>query len=214
MWVSIQRLYTQQLCQNTPAAYDYLEQLVDIRCRARQQVQEAHNRQILQANKHRRYQALHVNDQVMLSTKCSQLQLPAHKSRKMSDRYIGPYKILATVGGTTYKLELPPHMAIHPIFHISLLWPYYGTSPQRPPPDWDTGVREYEVDTSYNIESGDHGMSFLSGGGATHSLMQHESPSLISPTHKIYYVIMPDNIIYRSSGSKTSLPKVGVMYSS
>jgi len=41
---------------------------------------------------------------------------------KMFDyKKIGPFKILAKMGRSAYKLAFPPSMAIHNTFHISLL---------------------------------------------------------------------------------------------
>jgi len=45
-------------------------------------------------------------------------------SKKLDYKKIGPFKILAKIGTSAYKLALPPSMAIHNTFHISLLEPY------------------------------------------------------------------------------------------
>jgi hypothetical protein len=38
-------------------------------------------------------------------------------------KLIGPYTILERVGSRAYKLDLPPSIQLHPVFHISLLEP-------------------------------------------------------------------------------------------
>ncbi|XP_049383055.1 uncharacterized protein LOC125847489 [Solanum stenotomum] len=44
---------------------------------------------------------------------------------KLSLMYIGPFKILQTVGEVAYELALPPAFsAIHPVFHVSMLRRY------------------------------------------------------------------------------------------
>ncbi|WMV07483.1 hypothetical protein MTR67_000868 [Solanum verrucosum] len=44
------------------------------------------------------------------------------KKRKLSPRYIGPYRIAKRIGNVAYQLELPQELAaVHPIFHISML---------------------------------------------------------------------------------------------
>jgi RNase H-like domain found in reverse transcriptase/Reverse transcriptase (RNA-dependent DNA polymerase)/Integrase zinc binding domain/Chromo (CHRromatin Organisation MOdifier) domain/Integrase core domain/Retroviral aspartyl protease len=45
-------------------------------------------------------------------------------SRKLSDKRLGPYKVLEKRGAKTYKLELPKSMKIHPVFDVKHLRPY------------------------------------------------------------------------------------------
>jgi len=44
--------------------------------------------------------------------------------KKLDYKQIGPFKILARIGASVYKLALPPSMAIHNKFPISLLEPH------------------------------------------------------------------------------------------
>ncbi|XP_077251698.1 uncharacterized protein LOC143890899 isoform X2 [Tasmannia lanceolata] len=50
--------------------------------------------------------------------------------QKRSKKYYGPYEIKATIRKGSYKLTLPEGSQILPVFHISLLKPYYGPPPQ------------------------------------------------------------------------------------
>ncbi|KAG7594042.1 Zinc finger CCHC-type [Arabidopsis thaliana x Arabidopsis arenosa] len=44
------------------------------------------------------------------------------KRKKLSPRYVGPYKVIERVGPVAYKLELPPKLdAFHKVFHVSQL---------------------------------------------------------------------------------------------
>ena len=40
-------------------------------------------------------------------------------------RYEEPFPILGKVGKVSYKVELPPRLKIHPVFHVSYLKPYH-----------------------------------------------------------------------------------------
>ena len=47
---------------------------------------------------------------------------------KLDHRKIGPFKIIEKIGGAAYKLDLPPTLRIHNVFHCSLLSPYHENS--------------------------------------------------------------------------------------
>jgi len=72
-------------------------------------------------------------------------------SKKLDYNKIGPIKILAKIRTSAYKLALPPSMAIHNTFHISLLEPYHDNRfpsqiKEPPPPIQIEGEDEYELD--------------------------------------------------------------------
>ncbi|KAL0149750.1 hypothetical protein M9458_054940, partial [Cirrhinus mrigala] len=76
---------------------------------------------------------------VWLSTRDLRLRLPC---RKLSPRYIGPFRILRQINNVTYQLQLPPRYRIHPTFHVSLLKPFSpsvtdvpGAEAGPPPPE-------------------------------------------------------------------------------
>ena len=47
------------------------------------------------------------------------------KKGKLSPRFIGPFEILSRVGEVAYKLALLPSLlAVHPVFHVSMLQKY------------------------------------------------------------------------------------------
>ena len=113
----------------------------------------AQSRMETQANKSRKptpnYQP---GDQVWLSTKNLRTTRP---TRKLDYRQVGPYEILKKIGTSSYELKLPSELAIHPVFHSSLLRldpnnPLEGQIPPPPPPIIVTGdheTDEWEVET-------------------------------------------------------------------
>ena len=44
--------------------------------------------------------------------------------KKLAYRYCGPYSIAKRIGEQAYWLELPPHIRVHNVFHVSLLKQY------------------------------------------------------------------------------------------
>ena len=45
-------------------------------------------------------------------------------TKKLSEKYLGPYKIISQAGTLLWTLQLPDSMcAIHPVFHVSMLEP-------------------------------------------------------------------------------------------
>ena len=72
-------------------------------------------------------------------------------SKKLSEKNLGPYAIIAKVGSHSFTLQLPDLMrAVHPVFHVSQLEPATPntipnwTQPPPPPVEVD-GELEYEV---------------------------------------------------------------------
>lgn len=88
-----------------------------------------------QANRRRRAApALRPGQRVWLSTRNLPLRV---ESRKLSQRFIGPFRISRKVNRVTYRLFLPRSLKINPTFHVSLLKPVVSspfTPAVRPPP--------------------------------------------------------------------------------
>lgn len=88
-------------------------------------------------------------DRVMLDGKNLRVERP---SKKLSDKFYGPYEVKRKIGQLDYELKLPKSMStIHPIFHVQLLSKHQqNTIPGRvqpqPPPVIIDGDEEWEVE--------------------------------------------------------------------
>ena len=79
-------------------------------------------------------------------------------SRKLAEKFLGPFEILAHLGTHSIALQLPDSMrAVHPVFHVSMLEPASpNTIPNRiqPPPPPVIIDREpgFEISEVLNIK--------------------------------------------------------------
>ena len=89
-----------------------------------------------------------VGDQVFVKAKYFRSTQP---SKKLSEKNLGPYPIIAQVGSLSFTIRLPDSMrAVHPVFHVSQLEPATpNIIPNRvqppPPPIEVDGEPEYEI---------------------------------------------------------------------
>jgi len=60
-----------------------------------------------------------VGDLVLLSTKDLKWQMKGRRSEKLTERFVGPYKIKGIVSSNTIELELPKTIKIHPVVNVS-----------------------------------------------------------------------------------------------
>lgn len=114
-----------------PGVRQFAERVRDNLIIAHDAIIDSRVHQTFHANKTRRSEDVHkgehvplkAGDLVYLSTE--NLSLPPHRARKLTPRYIGPYRIVS--GDSTisaYTLELPEDLTkrgVHPVFHASLL---------------------------------------------------------------------------------------------
>lgn len=77
---------------------------------------------------------------------------------KLSQQYAGPFRILEKIGNLAYRLELPEHWRIHPVFTIAQLEPCADPTKdpfRRPRPDLPASVHvngDTDRVKSYEIE--------------------------------------------------------------
>ena len=96
-----------------------------------------------------------VGDEVLLSTRILPVEVVARGSKRLGPLYCGPFRILEKYT-LAYRLELPQHMQIHPVFHVSQLKLYKkliseAQTYRKPDPIMtNVGQEEYEVEEIIN----------------------------------------------------------------
>ncbi|KAI4890785.1 hypothetical protein NFI96_028572, partial [Prochilodus magdalenae] len=123
-------------------------------------------RQKEQADKHRGSTPVYSpGDRVWLSTR--DLRLPGG-CKKLSPKYIGPYRIVSKVNDVTYKLALPPQCRMCPTFHVSRFKPVVPgpldeVLPEATPPSpvWFEGVATYAVRKLLDSRRRSGGLQYL-----------------------------------------------------
>jgi len=67
-----------------------------------------------------------VGDLVMLSTKDLKYQMVGRRTEKLTERFVGPYKIKKIVSSNAVELELPSTVKIHLVVNVSRICRYVG----------------------------------------------------------------------------------------
>ena len=95
-----------------------------------------------------------VGDLVLLSMKDLKWQMKGRRSEKLTERFVGPYKIKGIVSSNTIELELPKSIKIHPVVNISRVRLYKpqvkGQKKTPPKPVIIEGEKEFEVEKILN----------------------------------------------------------------
>lgn len=74
------------------------------------------------ADSYQRAKKFEVADLVMVHVKKS--HFPKDTYNKLQDKKIGPFEILKKYGDNVFRVNLPDHLCIHPIFNISDIFEY------------------------------------------------------------------------------------------
>ena len=116
---------------------------------ALQHLKEASEQMRKQADRYRRSVEYQEGDMVLLSTKNIRFK---RCPTKLQRRYVGPFRISQKISAVAYRLQLPDHWTIHPVFHVSLLkqWRESAWScPVEEEPEMDV---ELEPEDGYEVE--------------------------------------------------------------
>ena len=88
--------------------------------KAQEEIKKYVDRKRTEANEYK------VGDLVMLSTKDLKYQIIERRTEKLTERFVGPYKIKKIVSTNAVELELPVTIKIHPVVNISKIQRYIG----------------------------------------------------------------------------------------
>ena len=87
---------------------------------------------------------------------CAEFFHVTRLSKKLSDKMLGPFKVVARLGSHSYTLCLPNCMClVHPVFHILMLEPHTpntisGRIQSPPPPETIDGEEHFEINAICN----------------------------------------------------------------
>ena len=128
-----------------PHASKVFQRMSHLTNTAKRHLLAAQSRQKAYADSKRADVTYKVGAMVLLSTQNLRLQ----GSRKLLPRFIGPFAITALVGKHAYRLDLPPHMHIHKVMHVSLLKPFKTSDRSQPLPS----AMMVDADEEFEVES-------------------------------------------------------------
>ena len=87
---------------------------------------------------------------VLLSTRDLKWQMIGRRTDKLTERFVGPYRVKGIISSNAIELELPSSIRIHPIVNVSRIRKYRnqvrGQKVTPPPPVEIQGEMEYEVE--------------------------------------------------------------------
>ena len=91
-----------------------------------------------------------VGDKVLISTKDFSMELMKRATKKLTEKFIGPYVVRKIVSENVVELELPASLRIHPVVNVKRIVKYReqveGQKKIPPPPIEIAGEKEYEVE--------------------------------------------------------------------
>ena len=87
-----------------------------------EQLYKAQEQMKKNANQHCRVVGYIVGNVVLLNTKYLRFK---KRPKKLQRRFVGPFQIKRKISGVAYELDLLASWSVHPVFHSSLLKPWW-----------------------------------------------------------------------------------------
>ena len=120
-----------------------------------------------------------VGDLVMLSTKDLKYQIVKRRTEKLTERFVGPYKIKKIVLLNVVELELPSTVKIHLVVNVSRIQWYVrqieGQRKEQPAPVIIKEEEEWEVDIRAHSEAHQNTLEYSRRGILSQSNRQPRS---------------------------------------
>jgi len=137
------------------AAEKFIERIRKIQEKAKAVLGKAQEKMKKFTNRKRREEEEYrVEDLVLLSTKDLKWQMKGRRSEKLTERFVGLYKVKEIVSSNAIDLELPKSIKIHPVVNVSrvrLYKPQVERQKKIPPkPVIIEGEEEFEVEKILN----------------------------------------------------------------
>ena len=115
-----------QMERTSAQAQDFAQVMKEVQEQVKDRLMKTANQYRESANKKRRDVQFKVGDLVMIHLKKE--RLPKGPHTKLQMRKIGPFKILQKCGNNAYKIDLPPDVGLSPIFNVSDLFAFKGST--------------------------------------------------------------------------------------
>ncbi|GJU98174.1 putative nucleotidyltransferase, ribonuclease H [Tanacetum coccineum] len=111
---------------SSPTAYKTMKEWHEQAELARASLDKAAKKMKKWADAKRRHVEFEVKDQVTVKLLPQQFKSLRKVHKRLIRRYEGPFPMIGRVGNVSYRVQLPPKLKMHPVFHVSFLKPYHG----------------------------------------------------------------------------------------
>jgi len=129
---------------SSPATEEWLDRITTVHNQVHDTLKQINNkRSTIHLEKARRFA---VNDWVLVDRR--NLQIRAGNNRSLTNKWIGPYKVLKAIGSHAYQLEVPEGTRWHNVVHTTLLKPFHRRDEDQDMDEDDPDV--YEVESIVN----------------------------------------------------------------